>query len=282
MGGPTSANIASCRPGAKGSEDPCLVHNPYPTIAPDTVVPLPQGPVKEGYASTYGQDDGFQGRPTATGDLFNTYAHTIAMREASWRGRLVLIERLDPATRQVMRSTVARVNDWGPDTKIHRTVRQPDGTQQIVEVPLVGPDGKTLVADLSKSTYWTLTGDRDYGKGRILVRMRPVQEKVPADRPFCRIYVDGFTDNRHTAFQMEWDFVRRLPNLMPALWRSDAEVPAFTVRTGKVRLGAPDYAIVFETRDPELADGLFASIVAHYNPLAMYHCRPAAQTKREN
>jgi rare lipoprotein A len=68
--------------------------------------------VEEGVASWYGsQDDGFVGRPTASGDIFDPEQYTCAHRTLPL-GSFVEVENLDNHKR-----TVLRVNDRGPFVK---------------------------------------------------------------------------------------------------------------------------------------------------------------------
>ena len=78
--------------------DPELETTPEPTF--DVTV------VFEGKASWYGP--GFDGRPTASGEIFNRYGLTAAHRTLR-HGSVVRVTNLENG-----RSTLLIINDWGP------------------------------------------------------------------------------------------------------------------------------------------------------------------------
>ncbi len=66
------------------------------------------GAVIKGYASWYGGGDGFDGLPTASGELFDAYAFTAAHRELPFG---TMLRVTSPGTGK---SVVVRINDRGP------------------------------------------------------------------------------------------------------------------------------------------------------------------------
>jgi peptidoglycan lytic transglycosylase len=89
---------------------------PLPTIAPTPIptptpapTPTPKPAVYEtGIASTYGEDDGFEGNLTACGQVFRTGVVQVAHKSLPC-GTMVRIEDADTG-----RSVIARVTDRGP------------------------------------------------------------------------------------------------------------------------------------------------------------------------
>ena len=67
---------------------------------------VPVGATQTGEASWYGQD--FHGKPTASGEPYDMWAHTAAHRELPF-GTMVKVTHLDTGA-----ATVVRINDRGP------------------------------------------------------------------------------------------------------------------------------------------------------------------------
>lgn len=83
---------------------------PTPPAKPPTVVqPLPEGvPYQTGMASFYGGGDGFDGSPTASGEIFDDQAMTAAHRTLPFH-TMVKVVRPDTGA-----SVTVRINDRGP------------------------------------------------------------------------------------------------------------------------------------------------------------------------
>lgn len=73
--------------------------------------PLAAGWMEEGIASWYGGDDGFEGKPTASGEIYDSSLLTAAHRE------LPLGTIVDVASLENGRSVRVRINDRGPFIK---------------------------------------------------------------------------------------------------------------------------------------------------------------------
>lgn len=72
---------------------------------------IPPGWSEEGVASWYGGGDGFDGKPTASGEIFDTGKRTAAHRDLPL-GTVVEVTSLDTG-----RTTQVRINDRGPFVK---------------------------------------------------------------------------------------------------------------------------------------------------------------------
>jgi rare lipoprotein A len=68
--------------------------------------PQPSRTYQTGYASWYGRD--FQGRPTASGEIFDMYAYTAAHRDLPFGTRVRVTNEANG------HSVVVRINDRGP------------------------------------------------------------------------------------------------------------------------------------------------------------------------
>jgi rare lipoprotein A len=90
----------------------CASHKP---AAPSRVVPaeagVPAAYAEEGLASWYGGDDGFEGKPTASGEIYDSSRLTAAHRE------LPLGTLLDVTSVASGRTVRVRINDRGPFVK---------------------------------------------------------------------------------------------------------------------------------------------------------------------
>ena len=92
---------------------PAPPQSPGPAAPPAESAPAPSAPAwfEEGVASWYGGDDGFEGKPTASGELYDSSRMTAAHRELPL-GTIVEVTSLDNG-----RSVRVRINDRGPFTK---------------------------------------------------------------------------------------------------------------------------------------------------------------------
>jgi rare lipoprotein A len=99
----------------------CATRQPSPpqaAVPPPPVAPAPapvQSPLaeqpEEGMASWYGGDDGFEGKPTASGETFDSSQLTAAHRELPF-GTLVDVTNVENG-----RTVRVRINDRGPFAK---------------------------------------------------------------------------------------------------------------------------------------------------------------------
>jgi rare lipoprotein A len=91
---------------------PAAIHTFQAKSQNGSATPEPQAYVEEGMASWYGgDDDGFAGQPTASGELFDPEQYTCAHRTLPL-GSFVEVENLENHRRAVL-----RVNDRGPFVK---------------------------------------------------------------------------------------------------------------------------------------------------------------------
>jgi peptidoglycan lytic transglycosylase len=95
-----SAACASSRPPANASPPP-----------PESSAPPAAGFSEEGIASWYGGDDGFEGKPTASGEIYDSSQMTAAHRELPL-GTIVEVSCMENS-----KSVRVRINDRGPFIK---------------------------------------------------------------------------------------------------------------------------------------------------------------------
>ena len=99
LAGLLSASCASSRPAARPVSHP---------VSPEEAT---KGWSEEGLASWYGGDDGFEGKPTASGEIYDSSKLTAAHRDLPL-GTVVDVTSLDSG-----RVTRVRINDRGPFVK---------------------------------------------------------------------------------------------------------------------------------------------------------------------
>lgn len=198
MGGPHPVGPFECNLRATAyADDPCLQQNPNFAIPLEAVETVPDGRVYEGYASWYAR--GFHGQHTATGEVYDAYDYTIAMRERHMHGAYVRIECPDTG-----KMIIARVSDWGPATAVDKHA-------------IKGRDGKARVADLSKGVFYALGDDRGFHSGQLHIRITPVRLKQTAAATEQNVVVD-LTETKTAALETKWEAlrdVRSFPLFMP-------------------------------------------------------------------
>jgi rare lipoprotein A len=87
----------------------CASKKPPPPVSqPVPPAELPKGWSEEGLASWYGGDDGFEGKPTASGEIYDSSKLTAAHRDLPL-GTVVDVTSLDSG-----RAVRVRINDRGP------------------------------------------------------------------------------------------------------------------------------------------------------------------------
>ena len=144
--------------------------------APEAAAP-PSSPgaewFEEGVASWYGGDDGFEGKPTASGEVFDSSRLTAAHRELPL-GSVVEVTSLDNG-----RSVRVRINDRGPFAK-----------------------GRVIDLSQAAARRLDLIGP---GTGRVrltLVKMGPAPTPAAA-RAQWTVQLGSFADPDHAARQVE-------------------------------------------------------------------------------
>jgi rare lipoprotein A len=91
--------------------DACSSSRPPSPPARPEELPPPPGWTEEGIASWYGGDDGFEGKPTASGEIYDSSQMTAAHRELPL-GTVVEVRSLESG-----RTVRVRINDRGPFIK---------------------------------------------------------------------------------------------------------------------------------------------------------------------
>jgi peptidoglycan lytic transglycosylase len=86
----------------------CASSRPVPVSNPIPPAELHDGWSEDGLASWYGGDDGFEGKPTASGEIYDSSKMTAAHRDLPL-GTVVRVTNLDNG-----RSVEVRINDRGP------------------------------------------------------------------------------------------------------------------------------------------------------------------------
>lgn len=89
----------------------CASRPPARPVPPGQPRPGPSGWLEEGVASWYGGDDGFEGKPTASGEIYDSSKLTAAHRE------LPLGSIVDVTSVESGRTVRVRINDRGPFLK---------------------------------------------------------------------------------------------------------------------------------------------------------------------
>ncbi len=154
-------------PAAAASAPP---RTPTPAPAPP---PSASGWSEEGIASWYGGDDGFEGKPTASGEIYDSSQLTAAHRELPL-GTIVDVTSVDSGKR-----VRVRINDRGPFAKGRIVDLSKEAARQL---DLIGP-----------------------GTGRVrlaVVSPGPTPTPVPSATPWF-VQVGSFADPEHARRQAE-------------------------------------------------------------------------------
>jgi len=101
---------AGCATAPRPRPSPAAPPAPSPTPSP-AAAPSGAAWSEEGVASWYGGDDGFEGKPTASGEIYDSSQLTAAHRELPL-GTIVEVTNVDNG-----RSVRVRINDRGPFAK---------------------------------------------------------------------------------------------------------------------------------------------------------------------
>ncbi len=162
----------------------CASKKPPPPAArpvPPPPAATPKGWSEEGLASWYGGDDGFEGKPTASGEIYDSSKLTAAHRDLPL-GTVVDVTSLDTG-----RAVRVRINDRGPFVK-GRIIDLSHAAAQ--EIAMLGPGVARVrvvvvaagveVEPVSQSGLWA-------------VQVGSFSEKPRADRHAERVRAAGFT-----------------------------------------------------------------------------------------
>ena len=190
--------------------------SPSPSSRPIPPEQAKPGWIEEGVASWYGGNDGFEGKPTASGEIYDSSKLTAAHR------RLLLGTVLDVVNVESSRTVRVRVNDRGPFVKgrildLSRAAAQAigilgpgTGTVRIaivaagVERDLVSPTGEwaVQVGSFGEPPRAQLYAERVRATGRAVylepyrglsrVKVGPYGSRREAEETLARLEAQGF------------------------------------------------------------------------------------------
>jgi len=158
-------------------------HPPPPASHPIPVEALTPAWSEEGLASWYGGDDGFEGKPTASGEIFDSSKLTAAHRDLPI-GTVVDVTSVDTG-----RTVRVRVNDRGPFVQGRVIDLSREAARRIGLIgPGVGPVRLALVSPGLSPTPVPAT----VAEGPWAVQVGSFGERDRADRHADRVRAAGF------------------------------------------------------------------------------------------